>query len=87
MRSISFGIGVDAAANTSIQSRGDLDPNSQMAWNWKVGYKFVLFEGGMKLNADGVQKPLVYHVGFNENMRRLKFDLTDPSPPKLGQGT
>src|SRR5262249_26372208 len=42
---IEFGIGVDLAANRSLASRGDLDPNSRMAWNWEVGYKFVLFEG------------------------------------------
>src|SRR5262245_20572814 len=41
---IEFGIGVDAAANRSRASRGDLDPNGRMAWSWEVGYKFVLFE-------------------------------------------
>jgi hypothetical protein len=82
LQSISFAIGVDAAANTSIQTRGDLDPNSQMAWNWKVGYKFVLFEGAMQ--RDGKQTPLVYHVGFSDNMRRLTFDMA--TPMELVQG-
>ena len=44
---IEFGIGVDAAANRSLQQRGDLDPNGRMAWNWEVSYKFVLFEGAL----------------------------------------
>ena len=73
---ITFAIGVDAEANTSIEVKGDLDPNSQMAWNWKVGYKFVVFEGSMQLNDQ--HRPLVYHVGFSENMRRLNYALPDP---------
>ncbi|MFY2822881.1 MbnP family protein [Ruegeria sp. MALMAid1280] len=66
-------IGVDPAANGSIEVRGDLDPNSQMAWNWEVGYKFVVVEGALKLGEDVV--PLVYHVGFSENAREVEFML------------
>jgi methanobactin biosynthesis MbnP-like protein len=71
---VEFGIGVDPAANGSITIAGDLDPNGRMAWSWDVGYKFVLFEGGLKL--DGGQYPLVYHVGFDENYHRLTFPLS-----------
>jgi len=82
---IEFGIGVDPAANHSIESRGDLDPNSRMAWTWEVGYKFVLIEGDFVL--DGVRKPLVYHVGFDENYKRIssEFDseLLDARDPNL----
>ena len=70
---IEFGIGVDAAANKSLQSRGDLDPNGRMAWTWEVGYKFVLFEGTL-LRGDA-SDPLVYHVGFDENYRLISTDL------------
>jgi hypothetical protein len=70
---VSFSIGVDDKANRSIEPRGDLDPNSQMAWNWEVGYKFVLFEGRIRL--DDQMHPLVYHVGFGENVRNLEFEL------------
>jgi hypothetical protein len=70
---IEFGIGVDAAANRSVEPRGDLDPNSRMAWTWDVGYKFVLLEGA--LEHDGVRTPLVYHVGFDENYRRISTAL------------
>jgi hypothetical protein len=70
---IEFGIGVDAAANRSLRSRGDLDPNSRMAWNWEVGYKFVLFEGTL-LHANA-NDPLVYHVGFDENYRLISTEL------------
>jgi hypothetical protein len=66
---IEFAIGVDPAANRSIQSRGDLDPNGRMAWTWEVGYKFVLLEGAFVRG--GVRKPLVYHVGFDENYKRI----------------
>ena len=72
-RRIEFGIGVDSAANGSIVPAGDLDPNGRMAWSWDVGYKFVLFEGGLVLG--DTQFPLVYHVGFNENYRMLSFSL------------
>jgi hypothetical protein len=71
---IEFGIGVDPAANRSIEPRGDLDPNGRMAWTWDVGYKFVLLEGA--LVRDGMHTPLVYHVGFDENYKRIstRFD-------------
>lgn len=72
-RSIQFGIGVDPAANGSTVPVGDLDPNGRMAWTWDVGYKFVLFEGGLVL--EDTQYPLVYHVGFDENYRTVSFDL------------
>jgi hypothetical protein len=62
---LEFGIGVDSAANNSIDAVGDLDPNGRMAWGWEIGYKFVLVEGGLDL-AEGLV-PLVYHVGFDEN--------------------
>jgi hypothetical protein len=70
---IEFGVGVDPAANKSLSSRGDLDPNSRMAWTWEVGYKFVLLEGEL-LRADA-SKPLVYHVGFDENYRPISIRL------------
>jgi len=70
---LEFLVGVDADANASIRAVGDLDPNGRMAWNWEVGYKFVLFEGGLLV--DDVQIPLVYHVGFDASARRVRFDL------------
>ena len=73
---IEFGIGVDAAANGTITSVGDLDPNGRMAWSWDVGYKFVLFEGALVVG--DVQYPLVYHVGFDENYKPLSLELGEP---------
>jgi hypothetical protein len=70
---IEFGIGVDAKANGTITVSGDLDPNSRMAWSWDVGYKFVLFEGGLK--AGERFYPLVYHVGFDENYQTISLPL------------
>jgi hypothetical protein len=76
---VTFSIGVDEAANGSIISMGDLDPNSRMAWNWEVGYKFVLFEGAL-IDGDTL-RPLVYHVGFNENRKTLRFELAEKFKP------
>lgn len=82
---IEFGIGVDAAANKSLAQRGDLDPNGRMAWNWEVGYKFVLFEGTLVRGNASV--PLVYHVGFEENYRLIATELhrepLDSRPARL----
>ncbi len=73
---IQFGIGVDKAANSSIESVGDLDPNSRMAWAWDVGYKFILLEGGLLVN--DVRSPLVYHVGFDENYKVVALRVEEP---------
>jgi len=82
---IEFGIGVDAAANKSLAQRADLDPNGRMAWNWEVGYKFVLFEGALVRGNGSV--PLVYHVGFEENYRPIATELhrqpLDSRPARL----
>lgn len=76
---VTFSIGVDEVANGSIMSVGDLDPNSRMAWNWEVGYKFLLFEGAL-IDGDTI-RPLVYHVGFNENRKILLFNLPEEVAP------
>lgn len=68
---VEFALGVDAEANGSIRSVGDLDPNGRMAWSWETGYKFILFEGALQLNEQVI--PLVYHVGFDENYTPLSF--------------
>ncbi|MGB1261555.1 MAG: MbnP family protein [Cognaticolwellia sp.] len=72
---LSFAIGVDAKANSSIMFSGDLDLNSRMAWNWQVGYKFLLLEGS--LTVKNQQQPLVYHIGFDESYTELSFDITN----------
>ena len=70
---VEFALGVDADANGSLQSAGDLDPNGRMAWSWEVGYKFVLFEGALQVEEQVI--PLVYHVGFDENYTPLSFTM------------
>ena len=45
-----------------------------MAWNWEVGYKFMLLEG--ILTTSNKRLPLVYHVGFSENLKTLTFSLS-----------
>jgi hypothetical protein len=81
---ISFSLGIDTQANSSINSIGDLDPNGRMAWNWEVGYKFLLFEGGLR--SGDMLRPLVYHIGFDENYTQLTFDLTPAQSGKLAAG-
>jgi len=66
-------VGIDNKANGAIVIAGDLDPNSRMAWNWQVGYKFLLLEGS--LFTQNKKRPLVYHIGFNESYTRLDFPL------------
>jgi hypothetical protein len=74
--SLYFSIGVDSAKNTSIDNIGDLDPNSQMAWNWNVGYKFVVMEGNYYKGGNDRPTPLVFHIGFSENYRPLSFKIS-----------
>jgi hypothetical protein len=74
IRQLSFGIGIDPKANGTILFSGDLDPNSRMAWNWQVGYKFLLLEG--TLTTKDQQLPLVYHIGFDESYTELAFDIS-----------
>jgi hypothetical protein len=72
---IRLGIGVDPATNKSLKSLGDLNPNGRMAWNWSVGYKFVLLEGLLKTTAGDT--PLVYHIGFDENYTIIELPLPE----------
>ena len=60
-------------ANEGVKTQDKLDPNGRMAWSWEVGYKFVLFEGGLVLG--DTQYPLVYHVGFDENYKQVSLEL------------
>ena len=78
---VRFSLGIDKQANGSIETRGALDPNSSMAWNWEVGYKFLVFEG--RLHDEQNIRPLVYHVGFNENRRDFVFDLSEKDASEL----
>ena len=73
LKKLTFGVGIDPKANGSLMFSGDLDPNSRMAWNWQVGYKFLLLEG--TLTIDNSQLPLVYHIGFDESYTELNFDI------------
>ena len=77
---IEFTVGVDKKANKSLAIIGDLDPNNSMAWSWEVGYKFLVFEGKLltdKSNSKKRWRPLVYHVGFSENSRKVILNLPE----------
>ncbi|MBK0404905.1 hypothetical protein I5M27_18080 [Adhaeribacter sp. BT258] len=73
---ISFAIGIDSAANLSLDQPGDLNPNNDMAWNWNTGYVFLKFEGNnMKPNAAD-NRAVVLHVGHNVNYKIVTFPIT-----------
>jgi hypothetical protein len=74
---IDFAIGIDPVRNMSIENLRDLNPNNQMAWNWDVGYKFVLLEGTFYPQNGLTPIPLVYHVGYSENYKELSFGLDE----------
>lgn len=73
---IELGIGVDPDTNGTMASVGELDPNGRMAWSWETGYKFVLVEGALAVG--DTQYPVVYHVGFDENYKKMSFELGEP---------
>ena len=72
---IRISIGVDEEGNFSKGYPGDLDPTNQMAWNWTQGYKFLLLEGLYTPESSDQQVPLIFHIGFSENMKDLQFEL------------
>lgn len=74
--SIRLSIGIDEAANLSIDNPGDLDPTNQMAWNWTAGYKFLLLEGMYTPETTANPVPLIFHIGFSENTKELQFELS-----------
>ena len=75
---LEIGLGIDPQQNHEITTPGDLDPNSQMAWNWLTGYKFLLLEGTYFPTDGSTSIPLVYHIGFSENYQTVRFSLADP---------
>jgi hypothetical protein len=79
---LSFGVGIDPKANGTLLIAGDLDPNSRMAWNWQVGYKFLLLEGSLFLAR--TKLPLVYHIGFDESYTTLTFPINNQTMSRDG---
>lgn len=72
---LSFSIGVDEVANGKTDQTGDLDPNSDMAWNWNTGYKFLVLEGEFTNSTSGDRQGLVMHIGTNGNFRTVTQPL------------
>jgi hypothetical protein len=83
--SLSFMIGVDSARNFSTEMVGDLNPNSDMAWNWVSGYKFLLLEGKF-ITPTQATGALVYHIGGNSSLRRITFNsIANGLPVQAGK--
>jgi hypothetical protein len=70
---LTFGIGVDNSANLNTAKQGELDPSSEMAWNWNTGYKFVVLEGNYLYS--GTNSGIVFHIGTNTNYKSVTLSL------------
>ena len=71
---IIFSLGVDSTANMDETIiKGDLNPSSNMVWNWSIGYKFLLIEGGYNHNSSNGK--FLYHIGLNSNYTTYTKDL------------
>lgn len=79
-----FSIGVDEVANGKTDQTGDLDPNSDMAWNWNTGYKFLVLEGEFTNSNTTERQGLVMHIGTNANYKTITQSL---SGVRAGQST
>ncbi|MBB6326243.1 hypothetical protein FHS59_001871 [Algoriphagus iocasae] len=71
-----FSIGVDEVANGKTDQTGDLDPNSDMAWNWNTGYKFLVLEGEFTNSKTSERQGLVMHIGTNANYKTITQNLS-----------
>lgn len=71
-----FSIGVDEVANGKTDQTGDLDPNSDMAWNWNTGYKFLVLEGEFTNKNTSERQGLVMHIGTNANYKTITQTLS-----------
>ena len=76
---LTFSIGVDEVANGKTDQTGDLDPNSDMAWNWNTGYKFLVFEGEFTNATTGDRQGLIMHIGTNDNYQTITQSLSGVS--------
>jgi hypothetical protein len=69
-----FSIGVDSSHNHTLVATGDLDPNTNMAWDWNTGYKFLLLEGDYAtLSKKG---GLIFHIGQDANYKTITLNGT-----------
>ncbi|MDX5421692.1 MAG: hypothetical protein LPK07_09680 [Hymenobacteraceae bacterium] len=73
---IEFSLGVDEEMNHRIDHQGDLDPSSDMVWDWDTGYKFLLLVG--TYTGDTKSGGLVFHIGEDANYRTFTMDLQQP---------
>lgn len=73
---ITFSLGVDEAHNHSTDQEGDLDPSSDMVWDWDTGYKFMLLEGTYTGNTKS--GGLIFHIGEDANYTTFNMPLQVP---------
>ncbi len=87
---IAFNVGVSEDLNNAdpalLPTDNPLSADSPLIqhWNWTAGYKFLLIEGAVDVNNDGVfddpapEETMSIHCGFNSNLKRIELD-TDKS--------
>lgn len=72
--SLEMTVGVDSVHNHDITLvESGLDPGR--AWTWNTGYKFLSLEGTCLLNTPD-ERPLIYHIGLDQNLKTFSLDLT-----------
>ena len=84
LQEITFNIGVGEPDNNADPALQPADsplsadnPNIQH-WNWTAGYKFLLIEGAVDVNGDGVYEQdeselMSIHCGFNDNLKNISL--------------
>ena len=73
---LQFSIGVDSARNHSLdQKAGELDENIGMAWNWNIGYKFLVNNGSYLDSDSASYQPLKLHSGLDTYYRTLNLNM------------
>lgn len=68
-------VGVDSVHNHDITLvESGLDPGR--AWTWNTGYKFLSLEGTCFPNTAD-ERPLIYHIGLDQNLKTFSLNLGD----------
>ncbi len=75
-KSLRFGIGVDQARNSSIDSvAGELDVTAGMSWTWNTGYIFMKNEGTFYNSDSMAYTDWKYHLGTDANYKTVTLDF------------
>ena len=83
LSAISFGVGVDSAANVAGALGGVLDPALGMYWAWQSGYINAKIEGQSPSRPASARRTFAFHVGGyarpHATRRTVRLPLATPS--------